>query len=182
MSNPYESKSLGDSSSAQAPIIRPVSWPVALFHIVILLSLLVGCFIWFGTSESIVLASGAWLAYSFGSRWILTRAHRRGMKLNRAGRHEEAVSAFQASYQFFSRYSWIDRFRAITMLSAAAMSYREMALCNMAFAYSQMGMGLQAKQTYQRALAEFPESGLATAALRFIDAGERIHAPVNAAS
>ena len=59
------------------------------------------------------------------------------------------------------------------MMSRSAMSYREMAQINIAFAYSQIGDSAKAKQYYQRALDEFPHSGMARAALRMIDSVER---------
>ena len=57
-------------------------------------------------------------------------------------------------------------------MSASAMSYREMALCNIAFCYSQIGKGMKAIEYYQRVLKEFPNSGLAQSALRMIESGE----------
>ena len=55
------------------------------------------------------------------------------------------------------------------MMSASAISYREMALCNIAFCYSQLGDGQKAESYYRRALDEFPNSALAVAALRMIE-------------
>ncbi|RYZ22546.1 MAG: hypothetical protein EOO10_21625 [Chitinophagaceae bacterium] len=52
------------------------------------------------------------------------------------------------------------------------MSYREMALCNVAFCYSQIGEGKMAIDWYTRTLKEFPESGLAQTALRMLYSSE----------
>lgn len=54
------------------------------------------------------------------------------------------------------------------------MSYREMALVNIAFAYSQIGNGERAKAYYQHALEEFPNSSMAIAALRLIESVEQL--------
>ena len=48
-----------------------------------------------------------------------------------------------------------------------------MALLNIAFCYSQIDQGKKAKEYYQRVLNEFPESGMATAALKMIDSIEK---------
>ena len=66
-------------------------------------------------------------------------------------------------------YKWIDRFRSIVLMSPSAVSYREMALCNVAFCYTQIGNGERAKEVYRRTLAEFPESGMAAASLRMLE-------------
>jgi len=48
------------------------------------------------------------------------------------------------------------------------MTYREMGLCNIAFCYSQTGMGEKAKAVYQQALNEYPDNGLAQAGLNML--------------
>ena len=113
-----------------------------------------------------------YFAYVVAVRNLLARPHRRGIRLVKAGRFAEAIPQFEASYQFFTRRLWIDRWRYLTLLSSSAMSYREMALCNIAFCYGQIGEGAQSKIYYQRALQEFPNSGLATAALNIILAAQ----------
>ena len=52
-------------------------------------------------------------------------------------------------------------------------SYREMALVNIAFCHSQTGNGDQAKQYYRKALDLFPDSGLAEAGMNMILAVEK---------
>ena len=81
--------------------------------------------------------------------------------------------AQQESYDFFTRCRWLDRYRAVTLMSLSAISYREMALINIAFAYSQIGDGGKAKEHYERALDDFPNSGMASAALKLINSVER---------
>ena len=54
------------------------------------------------------------------------------------------------------------------------MSYREMALCNAAFAYAQVGEGTRAIQLYEQTLREFPSSSLATSSLQMLRAGQSV--------
>ena len=48
-----------------------------------------------------------------------------------------------------------------------------MAICNIAFSYSQIGDGEQARSYYEKCLERFPESGLALTALRMTDAARQ---------
>lgn len=96
-----------------------------------------------------------------------------GIKKNNAEKFEEAILDFEKSYTFFKKYGWIDKYRFITLLSSSKMSYREMALANIGFCYSQIGNGIKSKEYYERTLAEFPESGLAKSALKMINSMEQ---------
>ena len=44
-----------------------------------------------------------------------------------------------------------------------------MALCNIAFCYSQIGNGTKAIAFYKKTLEEFPENGLAHSALKMLN-------------
>lgn len=124
-------------------------------------------------SHSLVIGAAAYLAYSWGSRAFMAASHRRGMRLWHRGQFEEAIAQFEKSYHHFSRNSWIDRFRSITMLTPAVMSYREMALINIAACYVQLGEIETAKKRYQLALDEFPKSDLARRGLQELESGTR---------
>ena len=111
----------------------------------------------------------AWAAYVLIARRVLTAAHRRGIRLVKSGRFEEAVPVFEEAYLQMCQRPWIDRYRSLLLASASQWSYREMALCNLAFCQGQAGDGMKMREGYERALAEFPGSVLATTALRMID-------------
>jgi hypothetical protein len=110
-----------------------------------------------------------YLAYSIGSRQLILRAHRAGIGLVKRQRFADAISKFQESLDFFDRHPWVDEFRSIVLMSPSAIGYREMALANIAFCYGQIGDGAQCRAYYQKCLERYPESGLATAALRMLD-------------
>ena len=114
-----------------------------------------------------------YMLWSFLARAVVTRTYRSGVRLMKKGKFREAIPKFQAALTFFDRHSWIDRFRYLALLSNSRMSYREMSMCNVAFAHSQLGEGREAKALYERALAEYPDSGIAQAALNLIRAGEK---------
>lgn len=151
------------------PVVKQLSWLAALPQFVA-----IGCAMATGiyispTSNGIILGAAAYLAYSIGSRLFIARDHRRGMRLVRQRQFEAAINAYEDSYAFFARNAWIDQYRALILMSPSAISYREMALCNIAFCYAQLGNGKEAEAYYRRALDEFPNSGLAACALRMIE-------------
>jgi hypothetical protein len=118
---------------------------------------------------SVSVGAFAYLAYSFGLRWILLRPHRQGLRLTSERNFPEAIHSFEQSYAFFSKYGWVDRYRYLTMLTPSAVSFREMALVNIAYCYVQMGDWMKAKDYYQSIMAQFPHSQLARRALELID-------------
>ncbi len=153
-----------------APVVRRISWPAVLPQLAALGGAVALGTQLVGPPNGVTFGAAAYLIYSFGSRMVIARDHRRGMRLFHGQQYGEAIAAFTASYDFFTRHSWVDKLRSVTLMSPSAMSYREMALCNIAFCHAQLGDGAKARITYQKALAEFPGSGLAEAALRLIDA------------
>lgn len=104
---------------------------------------------------------------------LVARDHRVGVGLVKSQRFEEAIPKFQDSLKFFDRYPWIDRYRSIVLMSPSAAGYREMALANIAFCYGQIGDGEQSRHFYEECLRRFPDSGLASSALRMLDAGKQ---------
>ncbi len=99
------------------------------------------------------------------------------MRLTKRGRFAEAIPHYERSLAFFERHAWIDRWRALTMLSSGQLSYREMALVNIAFCYSQLDEGALAESYYRRALAAFPDSVIARTAVRMVEAIQSGSAP-----
>lgn len=158
-------------------MIRPTSWLATVPQLFVLaLAIAIACFLT-RSSTGVFWGAAVYLIYSFSSRKLIPRAHCRGIRLSQRQQFEQAISAYKQSYEFFTRHGWLDRYRSITLMSPSAMSYREMALVNIAFAYGQIGNGEQAKAYYKQALEEFPNSGMAIAALKMIESVEQKHEP-----
>ena len=111
-----------------------------------------------------------YLIVSYSLRLGIPRDNQKGILLLKHGRYEEAIPHFERSYAFFSRHRWLDDFRYLVLLSSSSISYREMALANIAYAYGLMGNGKRAQLGYQRVLEDFPRSMIAHTALRMLDA------------
>lgn len=103
-------------------------------------------------------------------RFSFARHHVAGMKLLHKRRFEEALKSFEKSYEFFQKHTWIDKFRHFLLLSVSVITFKEMALINIAFCYSQIQEGEKAIMYYQKTLQEFPSSVIAQTALNFINA------------
>ena len=157
------------------PTYRQISWPLAIPQLLAIVFLLFLTNLILGANNpyKLMLGVGIYLAYSFSSRQIILGEHRRGMRLLQKHNFQDAIRCFEKSYTFFQKHSWIDKFRSIVLMSCSLMSYREMALINLAFCYVQIGNGGEAKKYYQQALKEFPKSVMANVALSFIQTFEK---------
>ena len=155
------------------PTVRERTTWASVLHLGVLAGLYVVVSYATGSGRSAMFfAPAIYLVWSIGSRYILPRAHRRGVQLTRQRRWPEAQSQFESSYDFFSRHAWIDQFRFLTMLSASRVSYREMALLNIATCQLQQKQVAEAKATYRLILEEFPGSPMAESALETIETVE----------
>lgn len=159
------------------PLVREVAWAAVGPQIVILAALIGLAHVLAGPRHGVAVGAGLFLLWSLGSRRLLAGDHRRGIALTRAGKHREAIAAYERSLAFFEQRPWLDRYRAILMLSASRMAYREMALANIAYCWGQLGEGARMKAAYERVAAEYPGNPIATAALRQIAAIEAANRP-----
>ena len=122
-----------------------------------------------GIEKPIVPGMITYLALSFALRFTIPKHHRKGIKYIKKKMHAEAIDEFLKSYDFFSKHEWIDRFRYITIFSSSIMCYREMALANIAFCYSQIGNGEKAIDYYKQVLSQYPGNQIAEAGLNMIE-------------
>lgn len=149
---------------------RPISWVATIPQFLIYAGLFALVYVLTRSMDyAVFLGIGATLCYSLGSRYVLTHHHRKGLRLLREGRPDDAIISFERQLDFFKRYDWIDRYRAIVMMSPAAMSYTEMALCNIAHCCVQLDQTDQAVTYYRQAMEANPENMLAKAALKELD-------------
>ena len=152
----------------KVPIIKQISWIGVIVSLLPLVPVLcVNAWLvpeWFPVAGALV-----WMVAVLLARRMLTGAHRKGIRMVKAGCFEEAIPLFSEAYSAMCARPWIDKYRWMLLGSCTRCSYREMALINQAFCYSQIGNGPKTKEYYEKALAEFPESVLAATALRMID-------------
>ena len=159
---------------SKTPIVRPVSFWGSVVTLAVLavfatlgwlvfrdiVGVAVGCFVYILVSQSL--------------RFFICKHHRRGIVHCKRQEFRAAIDEFQASYDYFCRNPWIDRYRCLALLSSAAMQYREMALVSLGFCYSQIGQGEESKRAYEQCLELFPDSGMAIAALNMMQAASSL--------
>lgn len=154
------------------PEVRQISWQSIISQFILLL-IFVGISGYVGQFTLLAMSAGVLLyaIYYAAIKHIFEKDISYGIRLVNLGEFKSAIVYFQTAYDFFSRHDWLDRFRFI-FLHTSTMSYREMSLIDIAVCYSQMGDGPKSKHYYQRTIAEFPESMMATVALKAIKAFE----------
>ena len=106
-------------------------------------------------------------------RLAIPRHHRKGMKLIKNENFPEAIKAFGASYEFFTAHHWLDRHRHLILLSSSAVSYKEMALLNVAYCHGQLGQVKEMKAQYEKVLERFPLSKTANEMMARIKKAEK---------
>ncbi len=156
---------------SKTPTFRQISWLLVIPQMLVMAGIIAVLYAVFKPTaweRPVALGAAIYLLYSYGSRWLLCRSQRQGMELARQKRYKEAIARFEQSYQFFSKYAWIDRFRSVVLMTPSAIGYREMALINIAYCYVQLKNISQAKAYYQKTLTEFPNSERAKVSLQAI--------------
>jgi hypothetical protein len=150
------------------PIVRQIAWLSLVPQLLIIAVLM-----WFAylvnQEQFFIIGAVAYLLISITLRKLIARYHRSGIAKVRQKLFKEAIPCFERSYNFFSCYPWLDKYRYIFLLSSSRSSYKEMALLNIAFCYSQIGEGLRSKEVYNQVLSEFPGSEMAASALRMLE-------------
>ena len=116
----------------------------------------------------ISVAALAYLIFCRLMRALFVRDHRKGMKAYHSQEFHDAISHFEASYRFFSNHRSLDAWRSLLFGVASPNSYRVIALCNMAYCWSQAGDGQRAIALYEQALREKPDCTLAQASLNML--------------
>ncbi len=154
------------------PTVRQTAW-VSLIPQLVVMGLLILLYSLLQIGDPVIYGVLTYLVISFALRNFIPKDHRQGMKLVRQQNFKDAIPFFEKSVDFFTKNSWLDKYRFVVLLSSSNMTYKEMGLCNIAFCFAQTGDGQKAKEYYEQTRKEFPENGLAQAGLRMIDAFEK---------
>lgn len=160
-------------ASSVPMVMGKISWPSLAIQVIIIW-LLIYFFGLMGLPEPLIFGLFSYIIIARILRSVNAKYHRQGIRLVMQKKITEAIPYFEKSVAYFSENSWVDKYRSITLLSSVKSSYKEMGLSNIAYCYGQMGDGQKAKEYYKKTLAEFPESGLAMAALNQLQSFEKL--------
>ena len=159
--------------ASSQPIIRQISWLSLVPQILLFIFIAFVLFIC-GVEDSLFFGAVIYLLLLFSVRRLIPRFHRKGMKYFKNRQYDLAIDEYKKSYQFFQKNKWIDKYRALFLLSSSRISYSEMALANIAYCYGQIGEGAKSKEIYEEILKEFPNSEIALAAIRMYNSAKGI--------
>jgi tetratricopeptide (TPR) repeat protein len=155
----------------QMPVVRQLQWMglIPQFIAITILAIVVRAVLPnLGVPSDIFVAALVYLVFCRGLRALFARDHKNGMRAYYDQRFQDAISHFDASYRFFAAHRWLDTWRSLIFAVASANPYRVIALCNMAYCYSQTGEGQRAIRLYEQALHEEPNCTLAKASLNML--------------
>jgi len=153
--------------ASTVPTIRQLSW-LSVIPQLIVIGLLIFLYHLANFDQPFIFGALTYSLLALGLRNLIAKNHRQGMRLVKQQKFVDALPYFEKSVDYFAKNTWVDKYRYLTLLSSSKMTYKEMGLCNIAFCYSQTGNGQKAKEYYEQALREFPENGLAIAALNML--------------
>ena len=154
------------------PTIRQAAW-ISVIPQFLFMGLLLFVFHQISPKNAVLFGATTYLSISYILRSFIPKSHRKGLSLYKNNQYLEGINSFQESYNFFNQNNYLDKYRYLLLLSSSKMGYKEMALNNIAFGYSQIGDGKKAKEYYERLLVEFPKNEIAKAALKMIDSFEK---------
>ena len=159
--------------ASNVPVVKQVGWLSLVPQLSVMGLLIAVCYLVSGAENAILYGALIYLGISFTFRNVVAKDHREGMRLVKHYNYVEAIPCFDKSYKYFTKNTWVDTYRYLTLLSSSKMCYRGMALCNIAFCYSQIGEGKKAAEFYRQTLETYPENGLAQSGLRMLESAQK---------
>ena len=154
--------------ASNVPVVKQIAW-MSIIPQLIILFIIIMLFVQLKVPNPPIVGAIVYWTCSIALRYFVPKSHREGMKFTKLQAYEKAIVSFKNSYDFFTKYRWVDNNRYLTLLSSSKMCYRETALCNIAFCYSQIGKGTNAIEYYSLVLEEYPENGLAQSGLAILN-------------
>ena len=157
--------------ASKQPIVKQIAW-VSMVPQLIILSIFILLASLTGTQTPAIIGALAYIGMSRILKRTVAQHHHNGIALLKKEEFGQALEKFQESYDFFSHHKWIDDWRYVTLLSSSKVTYREMALLNVAYCYAHLGEGDRSRVFYEKTLAQFPDSAMAMTAIKMLDSAK----------
>lgn len=145
------------------PITRKNTWISIIPHLAMYM-LVIAVSSAFGLKNPVIGLATYVVLIALLSGQILS-SHNQGVRALKKGNCEAALPHFVDSYEFFQGYSWLDKWRYFVFHSYSKLSYREIALHNIAYCHNRLGHTEDATVAYEKILEEFPDNKMARTAL-----------------
>jgi tetratricopeptide (TPR) repeat protein len=139
------------------PVIRNTCYSCFIAQIAILLFIILVLF-FLNVTHYLILGISLYFLLSIYLKVLIPKWHRKGIFYLKKGELQAAILAFQKSYDYFQKNSWIDQYRAFTLFSTSQLSYSEMALMNIVFCYEQLGDKKSARKYLAILRKQFPDN------------------------
>lgn len=107
-------------------------------------------------------------------RRTVVRQQYLAVKLMNKDMYKQALPYCEKALAFIERHPWVDRYRWVALMSPTKVSYREMAMSNLAGCYMQVGEAKKAIELWEKMQQEFPGSEFAARALRFVESMKKM--------
>jgi len=112
--------------------------------------------------------------YRWAARRLFLADLYQGVRHIHRGEHQQALIAFQSQYYVLEGNLWLDRFRAVALLSPTTYSFREMALLFQVAPAVQLGDAARVETLTRECLRLNPLNVFAHTRLELIDAARRM--------
>ncbi len=150
------------------PLVRKtgIEQIIPTVSVVLLLSLAI-YFLRLTTDYSIIVFISCLIltAYKLVVRYTITNNLIKGLRLTKDREFKEAIGLFEQVYDYFDKHPFLDKYRSLILLSTSSYSYKELALLNIAFCYTQLGDKTNATKYYNECLKLNPNNGPAKTSL-----------------
>lgn len=154
--------------------MRQVNWLAVIPQALLMFAIMIGLEYGLKVQGGSLIGAMIYFGIFYLLQMLIPHHHRRGLLYIRRGDYTNALESFRQSFVFFTEKAWLDKYRAILMLSNSKMSYREMALLNIAYCYVQLEQYDKAKEAYHQVLAAYPNSEMAKNALSYFDKEQEV--------
>ena len=141
----------------RVPTINKISFTAYFVQAAILLLIIFALFL-FSVINYVVVGVAVYFLLSIYLKVLIPKWHRKGLYYVKKGALQEAILAFERSYEYFRINNWLDRYRAFVLLSTSQLSYQEMALVNIIYCYQQLGDQNMARKYIKKLREEFPDN------------------------
>ena len=81
-----------------------------------------------------------------------------GIRLIKEEKFEQAIPFIQKTIDYYTKNSWVDKFRFLLMISSSKRTVRESSICNLAYCYLQIGEIKKSREIYQEVLTQYPKN------------------------
>lgn len=143
--------------ASKIPVIRNTNLFYFLLQVVILLIFFFILY-FFGSEHYFIIGFSMYFLLSIYLKVLIPKWHRKGIFFMKKGNLQSAILAFQKSYEYFQRNSWIDQYRPFTLFSTSQFSYSEMALMNIIWCFKQLGDKKNAGKYHNLLKEKFPDN------------------------